>query len=285
MSLVINTNVASLNARRQLQKSTDGLATTFKRLSSGLRVNSARDDAAGLSISTKMNAQVRGLNQAQRNANDGISLMQVAEGAMDETVSSLQRIRELAVQSANGTYTSADRVTMDKEVMALMEEVDRIANQTQFNGMTLLSGNFSAKAFQVGSDAGQTVDVSIVASVAGGTASGMTVNGLGLSGAAPASVSTTAGAASMMTKIDNALTAVSQVRSRLGTLQNRFASAAESLANVSENTSASNSRIVDADIAQETAQLTRHSILQQAGTAILAQANQQPQLALQLLGR
>ncbi|MBF0611245.1 MAG: flagellin FliC [Magnetococcales bacterium] len=275
MALIINTNVSSLNAQRQLTKSNKVLATTFSRLASGLRVNSAKDDAAGLSISTRMSSQIRGLNQSQRNANDAISLTQVAEGAMDETTNALQRMRELAVQAANDTYTSADRSTLQKEVVQLINEVQRIASQTQFNGMKLLTGSFDNKTFQVGAFSGQVIQFSI---------GSVSTGALGVSGANQLDVSTRGAQSAAIATIDNALDSISNIRATLGALQNRFESTIANLANVSENLSASNSRIVDADIAEETAKLTRNAILQQAGTAILAQANQQPQLALQLLG-
>jgi len=273
MAMFINTNVASLNARRNLEKSTGVLGKTFSRLASGLRINSAADDAAGMAITTRLTSQIRGLNQAQRNANDGISLMQVAEGAMEETTNALQRIRELAIQASNDTNTSADRSNLQKEVSQLLSEVQRIATQTQFNGMNLLTGEFSGKTFQVGAYSGQTISFSIT------TASRAA---LGISNV---DISTTTGtAASAITTIDRALNSISDMRANLGALQNRFESTIANLANVVENISAARSRIQDADIADETSKLTKNSILQQAGTAVLAQANQQPQLALQLLG-
>lgn len=277
MSLAINTNVSSLNAQRLLNKSNQALSTTFSRLASGLRVNGAKDDAAGLTISTRMSAQIRGLNQAQRNANDAISLSQVAEGALDETSSALQRMRELAVQASNDTYTSADRATLQKEVNQLVAEVQRIATQTQFNSMNLLTGSFDNKSFQVGAFSGQAVTFSI------GSAS---VEALGISSATGAGldISTYGAQSTAINALDAALASVSDIRATLGSLQNRFDSTISNLSNVAENLTASNSRIVDADIAEETAKLARNAILQQAGAAILAQANQQPQLALQLLG-
>ncbi|MBF0367960.1 MAG: flagellin FliC [Magnetococcales bacterium] len=273
MAFAINTNVASLNAQRNLMKSTNALGTTFERLSSGLRINSAKDDAAGLSISTRMTAQIRGTNQAVRNANDAISLMQVAEGALDETSNALQRIRELAVQAANDTYIDSDRNDMQDEVNQLLSEIDRIATTTEFNDTLLLSG-FTGKDFHVGADAGQTIQVSI---------DNATTASLISNGGSDVIVSNQQSANATITRIDNALDSVSDIRAGLGALQNRFESTIANLTNVSENTSAARSAIMDADIAAETAALTRNSILQQAGTAILAQANQQPQLALQLL--
>ncbi|MBF0367961.1 MAG: flagellin FliC [Magnetococcales bacterium] len=289
MALSITTNVASLNAQRNLGKATSALGTTFERLSSGLRINSAKDDAAGLSISTRMTAQIRGTNQAVRNANDAISLMQVAEGALEETESALQRIRELAVQSANDTYTDEDRMDMQAEMDQLLAEIDRISSDTQFNDTGLLSGGFSAgKTFHVGADADQTIIVSIALvdtdNLGALSTNGNIIGGGSLTNHVGTGISTQTQANSMITIVDGAIDQISDIRSELGALQNRFASTVNNLTNVSENTSAARSQIMDADIASETAALTRNSILQQAGTAILAQANQQPQLALQLLG-
>ncbi|MBF0444297.1 MAG: flagellin FliC [Magnetococcales bacterium] len=274
MPLYINTNVASLNAQRNLMKSSNELSTTFARLSSGLRVNSAKDDAAGLSISTRMTAQIKGLNMAIRNSNDGVSMAQVAEGALAETTNALQRIRELAVQSANGTLVDDDRKDLDQEVQQLLSEIQRIATQTEFNTKPMLNGAFTGMTMQVGAFSGQTIAFSI---------DSMSTNSNALN-VATLNVSTVAHAASAIGSIDNALGSVSDLRATLGAVQNRFEAVIANLSNVVENMSAARSRIMDADIAQETANLTRSAILQQAGTAVLAQANQQPQLALQLLG-
>ncbi len=277
MSFSIITNVASLTAQRNLMRSTSALGTTFQRLSSGLRINGAKDDAAGLSISTRMTAQIRGLNQAIRNANDAISMAQVAEGALDETTNALQRIRELSVQSANDTLTTADRRALQKEVNQLLSEIDRIAVQTEFNNQVLLSGGWEAgKKFQVGANAGQTIQMSVLRTT--------TISLISLDLATTLGISTQVSATSAIARIDSALDSVSDIRASLGAYQNRFEAVIANLTNVSENTAASRSRIMDADIAAESANLTRNAILQQAGTAILAQANQQPQLALQLLG-
>lgn len=282
MPLFINTNVASLNAQRNLDRSTSALGRTFARLASGLRVNSSRDDAAGMAISQRMTSQIRGLSQAVRNANDGISLAQVAEGALDETTNALQRIRELAVQAANGTNTVDDRSDLNKEVQQLVREIERITNDVEFNDKGVLNGSMAGVAFQVGKDAGQTIRLSIKS---------MHVNNLKLGSATDGNVgkysviiSTVAGASKALSQIDSALDVVSRARADLGAIQNRFEAVISNLSNVVENMSAARSRIVDADIAAETATLTRNAILQQAGTAVLAQANQQPQLALQLLG-
>lgn len=272
MALYINTNVASLNAQRYMAKNNVDLSKTFRRLSSGLRINTAADDAAGLAISNRFTAQIRGLNQSVRNANDAISLIQVAEGALDETTNALQRIRELAVQAANDTNVSSDRSDLQKEVDQLLSEINRIANDTEFNTQNLLNGSFSGKVMQVGAFCTQTITFSILAASA---------NALGVSGLA-ISQNSIAGAA--LTTLDNAINSVAEIRANLGALQNRFESVIANLSNVSENISQARSRMMDADIAQETSRLTKVSILQQAGTAVLAQANQQPQLALQLLG-
>ncbi|NGZ07333.1 MAG: flagellin FliC [Magnetococcales bacterium] len=273
MSFSINTNMAALNAQRKLDGTTRSLTTTFQRLSSGLRINSAKDDSAGLTIATRMTAQIRGLNQAARNANDAISMMQVAEGALDETSNALQRVRELAVQAANDTLTTTDRSDIKKEIDQLVAEVDRIASQTQFNNKTLLDGDWetTARVFHVGADISQNITMSV---------KGATASKLGVDAVA---VSTNAAANSAINTLDSALDSVSDIRAKLGAFQNRFEAVIANLMNVSENTAASRSRITDADIAAESASLTRYSILQQAGTAVLAQANQQPQIALQLL--
>ena len=279
MSLTINTNVASLNAQRNLGQSQGALNTALQRLSSGMRINSAKDDAAGLAISDRMTSQIRGLNQAVRNANDGISLAQTAEGALQETTNLLQRMRELAVQSSNGTNTDEDRESLDAEFQQLIEEIDRIANDTEFNNQKLLDGSFSANAagvggmtFQVGAQAGQTISVS----VAGATGTAL--------GVASLDVKSFDNAQSAISAIDTAIGNIATNRGDLGAVQNRFESTIANLQNVSENVSAARSRIMDADIAQETSNLTKYNILQQAGVSILAQANQQPQLALSLLG-
>ncbi|MBF0262826.1 MAG: flagellin FliC [Magnetococcales bacterium] len=275
MPLFINTNVASLNAQRNLERSTGALGQTFARLSSGLRINSAKDDAAGLAISNRMTSQIRGLNQAIRNANDGISLSQVAEGALLETGNSLQRIRELAVQAANGTNTPEDRADLQKEVSQLLSEIQRVSEQVQFNNTKILDGTYnSGQQFQIGANANQTITVSIKAATFSALFAGTTV-----------SIGTVSGANSALVQVTNALNSVSDIRANLGAIQNRFEAVIANLSNVVENMSAARSRILDADIANETATLTRNAILQQAGTAVLAQANQQPQLALQLLGK
>ena len=387
MSQIINTNVMSLNAQRNLAASNNDLSTAIQRLSSGLRINSAKDDAAGLAISERFTTQIRGLDVATRNANDGISLAQTAEGAMVEISNNLQRIRELAVQSANATNSDSDRKALDSEVKQLTAEIDRVARQTNFNGTALLDGTFSGALFQVGADAGQTIginaitnariaelgkgqfvaDVSSTAAFLTGTAtaagsvSGMVINGqtidtvayaigataadvrtgvanainakmdqtgvyakvdttgiltlqslkvdqaltftagtatsgitAAFGGVASTAVSATKNVASLditsftgaqqaLTITDKALTAVNSARADMGAIQNRFSSTIANLSTTSENLSASRSRIRDTDYAKETAELTRTQILQQAGTAMLSQANSSTSNVLSLL--
>jgi flagellin len=279
MSLFVNTNQSALNAQRQLMNSSSSLNTSFERLSSGFRINRASDDAAGLQISDRMTTQINGLNQAVRNANDAISLTQTAEGALSETTNSLQRIRQLAVQSQNGINSSADCLALQKEVSALKTEISRIATDTQFNKVDLLTNNFSA-AFLVGANSGQTISVNLsgpnLQGIDGFSATGLNIGDL--------SVATFAGASAALVAIDNAISAVGGVRADLGALTNRFQSTIRNLTNISENVSGARAQIRDTDFASETAELTRNQIIQQASTTILSQANQRPQAALQLLG-
>lgn len=275
MALFVNTNVSALNAQRQLINSGKTLDTAFQRLSSGFRINSAADDAAGLQISNRLTSQIQGLDQAIRNANDGISLAQVAEGAMDEITSALQRIRVLAVQSQNGINSSADRLALQKEVSALKAEISRVATTTQFGGVKLLDGKYSS-TFLVGANAGQTISVNISR-----TGGGFGTSGLGL---ANLSISSLIGASAALASLDSAITIIDSKRADLGAIQNRFQSTIRNLSNIVENVSAARSRIRDTDFAKETAELTRAQILQQASTTILSQANQRPQSALSLLG-
>ncbi|MEE7547068.1 flagellin [Xanthomonas sp. Kuri4-1] len=390
MAQVINTNVMSLNAQRNLNANSSSLATTIQRLSSGLRINSAKDDAAGLAISERFTTQIRGLDVASRNANDGISLAQTAEGAMVEIGNNLQRIRELSVQSANATNSTTDRDALNSEVGQLTKEIDRVAKQTDFNGTKLLDGSFSGALFQVGANAGQTIGINSIVNArtsaigtaqfadaqtstnavasgtatAAGTYSGMSVNGVSIdsfsvavgdtaatvsknlaaaindkldetgvyasvdsnnkltltsvkadkdftftsgtnsstgvtidttgltSGTAAAGatkhiadldISTVAGAQQALEIADKALTAVNSSRADMGAVQNRFTSTIANLSSTSENLTSSRSRIRDTDYAKETAELTRTQILQQAGTAMLAQAKSVPQNVLSLL--
>lgn len=278
MAIVVNTNVASLNAQRNLYRTQNLLNRSLQRLSSGLRINSAKDDAAGLAISDIMTAQTRGLNQAVRNANDGISLAQTAEGAMQENTDLLQRMRELAVESANGTYGTSNRSSLNDEFQQLKAEITRNANNTKFNGKVLLNGTLGAVDIQVGPDAGQTVTLSAAATQ--GTGGSMTATGLSV---VSATVLSAGAASAAITKIDTALQTVDTARGKLGAFQNRLEATVSNLMNVSENISAARSRIVDADFAAETSTMTKAQILQQAGLAMVAQANTLPQAALTLL--
>ncbi|MBC3766780.1 flagellin [Neptunicella marina] len=275
MSLYVNTNVSSLNARRQLFTSSNNLNTAFERLSSGFRINSAKDDAAGLQISDRMTSQILGLDQAVRNANDGISLAQTAEGAMQEITTALQRIRVLAIQAQNGINASSDRLALQKEVSALKQEISRIAQTTQFGSVNILDGVYSS-AFLVGANAGQTISVNI--SRTGGFGASGLFNGQYLT------VETERGASAALGAVVRAISIIDGVRADLGAIQNRFQSTIRNLSNISENMSAARSRIRDTDFAQETAELTRWQIIQQASITVLGQANQRPQAALQLLG-
>ncbi len=275
MSLYVNTNVSSLNARRQLFTSSNGLDTAFQRLSSGFRINSAADDAAGLQISDRMTSQIMGLDQAVRNANDGISLAQTAEGAMSEITTALQRIRVLAIQSQNGINSSSDRLALQKEVSALKTEISRVATTTQFGGVDILTGGYSA-AFLVGANASQTISVNISRNGGFGFS--------GLTGGSDLTVVSASGASAALTTIDSAISIIDAKRADLGAIQNRFQSTIRNLSSISENVSAARSRIRDTDFATETAQLTRWQIIQQASTTVLSQANQRPQAALSLLG-
>lgn len=272
--LYVNTNVSSLNAQRQLFNSGNELSTSFERLSSGFRINRAADDAAGLQITDRMTSQIQGLNQAVRNANDAISLTQTAEGALQEVTQSLQRVRQLAVQSQNGINTSADRLALQKEVSALKTEISRVAQTTQFAGVDVLTGGYSA-AFLVGANAGQTISINLSRS------GGFGASGLGLTST---SVQTAEGASAAIASIDAAISTIGGTRADLGALQNRFQSTIRNLSNITENVSGARSRIRDTDFATETANLTRNQIIQQASTTVLSQANQRPQSALSLLG-
>jgi len=272
MGLRVNTNIAAMTAQRNLAAVTSRLQGNFSRLSSGLRIATAADDAAGLGISERMRGQIRSLAVAGRNAQDGVSLAQTAEGALQEVSNNLNRMRELAIQSSNGTLTTADRQTLDAEFQALTSEIDRVATETSFNGVNVLDGTSTSISIQVGSSGGQTIDIALADTTAGT---------LALSGE---DVLDTAGASSAITAIDNAIDSVTTARGNLGAAQNRMNSAIASIANTRENLAAAESRIRDVDVAMETSDLTRNSILQQASVSVLAQANVQPQLALSLLG-
>ena len=337
MAMTINTNVVSINSQRNLSLSGSSLATSMQRLSSGLRVNSAKDDAAGLAISERMKAQSSGLAVAARNANDGISLAQTAEGALSKVGDMLQRMRELAVQSANATNSDSDRKAMQAEVAQLTAEIDRVAKTSEFNGTKLLNGSFAGAVFQVGAGAGDNITVGSIANATAGslgstadygkdvTNTDMTLddakdlveatnkltadngqtaymvpatsgnadeydviildaNGTGTSSSVSAiNIETQAGAWEAMQVIDQAIDDVNSARGELGALQTRFEKTVENIDIQNENISAARGRIVDADFAAETANLSRSQILQQAGTAMVAQANQLPQNVLSLL--
>ena len=299
MAMYINTNTSSLNAQRNLMNTTKSLDTSYTRLASGLRINSAKDDAAGLQISNRLTSQINGLDQGNRNANDGISLSQTAEGAMDEVTGMLQRMRTLAQQSANGSNSAKDREALQKEVDQLGSEINRISTDTSFAGTKLLNGSF-AGSFQVGADANQTIGFSLT------QADGFSISGI--SAAANTSITTATGATVLLSTIfvggsaggisissqsnaqnvlaatDAMLAVVDSKRAELGAVQNRLDSTIRNQANISENVSAARSRIRDADFATETANMTKQNILQQAASSVLAQANQRPQSALSLLG-
>lgn len=274
MSLFVNTNSSSLNAQRQLFVSNENLATSFERLSSGFRINRAADDAAGLQISDRLTSQIEGISQSVRNANDAISLVQVGEGALAEVTTSLQRIRQLSIQSQNGINSSSDRAALQQEVTALVSEISRIGADTQFGNVNILDGTFSS-TFQVGANAGQSISVNLSRS------GGFGASGLGVGSV---DISTSSGASAAITSIDSAISAIGSQRASLGALQNRFQSTVRNLAAVEENLSAARGRIRDTDFASETASLTQNQIVQQASISVLSQANQRPQAALSLLG-
>lgn len=318
MALYVNTNVSSLNAQRNLSRSTSSLNGSYQRLSSGLRINSAADDAAGLQISNRLESQINGLTQGNRNANDGISLAQTAEGAMDEMTTMLQRMRTLAEQSANGSNSSSDRVALQQEFTSLGREINRIAGDTSFGGKNLLDGTFSAD-FQVGANAYETIGFSMTSvsnnegggyiangssaattngaqlGAGGFTLSGMAAAATGVTGVSTAgtqfnkavssiSITSVSGAQAVLNDIDNIVQVVDRKRAELGAVQNRFESTIRNQENIIENLSQSKSRIEDSDFAAETAKLTQAQTLQQASTSILTQANQAPSIALSLLG-
>ena len=272
MAIYVNTNVASLNSQRNLTNSTNDLQTSFERLSSGKRVNSAADDAAGLQIGSRLEAQVNGLNQGARNANDGISMAQTAEGALDETTNMLQRMRVLSIQSANGSNSDADRVALNKEFGQLKEEIDRVSQDTTFGGEKILDASFN-NDFQVGADANQVINVKITTAM---NTTGLSINA--------ATISAAADAQTAIADLDSAIAQVTDVRADLGAKQNRFSSTIRNVTNIAENVSASKSRIMDADFAAESAQLAQNQVSQQAASTMLSQANQQSQVAMSLLG-
>jgi flagellin len=275
--MIINHNISALNANRNLGINDGQMNKSLEKLSSGFRINRAADDAAGLAISEKMRGQVNGLNQAVRNAQDGISMIQTAEGALNETHAILQRMRELAVQSSNDTNTDSDRAQIQAEVVQLQSEIDRIGNTTQFNTKSLLNGgmNTTAAIFQIGANTAQTMTLKI---------SDMRGSALKVDNTNGVKMSTQATAQASLAKIDAALSAVSTQRANLGAVQNRLEHTVANLNVASENLTAAESRVRDVNMATEMSSFTKQQILQQAGTAMLAQANQKPQSVLKLLG-
>ena len=297
MALYVNTNVTSLNSTSKLNKATHSLDTTYKRLSSGFRINSAKDDAAGLQISNRLTSQINGLNQGNRNANDGIALAQTAEGALDEVHTMLQRIRTLSVQSANGTNTTADRKAIQAEVEQLSSEITRIACKTTFGGHKILAGTGNDKnlvgtsgkvSFQVGANANDTISISL--------SKAFTVSGMGSAdsvgsaclvdnnGSKTFGLSTASQAQKTLECIDSFIAHVDKTRGQLGAVQNRLESTISNQSNIAENESDARSRIRDTDYAEEAANLSQQTIIQQAATSMLTQANSRPQIALSLLG-
>ncbi len=282
MGLVVNTNLLSLNAQRSLKATQSKLGVSVARLSSGLRINSAKDDAAGMAISMKLTAHIRGLNQAVRNAQDGISVVQTAEGGMGEIHNILTRMRELSVQSATGTLSDSDRTALQTEFGDLKTEIDRISDTTDFNGLKLMDGTLSASGVSLQVGINNTNNDRI--NISGATFGNIDASSLSLTTASLSSIDTVGHAQSMLTMLDSAISTVSTRRGNLGAVQNRLGSTIANLEIASENLSAANSRIKDADFAVETANLTKAQIILQAGVAVLSQANTIPQYALQLLG-
>lgn len=308
MAMYVSTNVSSLNAQRNLSNANKSLDTSYTRLASGLRINSAKDDAAGLQISNRLTSQINGLEQGNRNANDGISLAQTAEGAMDEITSMLQRMRTLAQQSSNGSNSSSDRSALQAEYTQLANEITRISSDTTFGGRKLLNGKSASDdkvfQFQVGADAGQVIAFNLadfcfgVSGLAGDVKANewsklswnsttskfdSTVQTAAMTWGDIDSISTVNDAQTVLANIDKLISSVDSKRSELGAVQNRLDSTVRNQSNISENVTAARSRIRDADFATETANMTKQNILQQAASAVLSQANQRPQAALQLL--
>ena len=274
MGLRINTNVASLSAQRNLSKASVSLGRNFEHLSTGKRIARASDDAAGLAISTRLSAQVRSLQQASRNANDGISMVQTAEGSLGEIANVLSRARELAVQSANGTLSATDKDGLQQEFSNLLNQVNQISSSTSFNGISLLDGSTPTIALQIGAGTTGGTDT-LTVSLTSSTATALSINAL--------NIGSTGNATAAITALDTAIDTISASRSALGAVQNTLSGTISAIDNRSENLAGANSRIVDVDVAAETAELTKNNILQQAALAVLAQANQQPSSALTLL--
>lgn len=276
MAVIINSNLAALNARKNLEVSQNNLATSIARLSSGMRITRASDDAAGLAISEKLGAQIRGFAQASRNASNGISVVATAEGTLNEVTNLLTRMRELAVQAASGDLGTSERGNLNTEFGALLTEIDRMVSATKFNGTALFStGGTVTMSFQIGINSGDTLAVSVNKADISGLAGGAITTS--------SQIDTAASAAAMLAGIDTAISQVTTNRGSLGAMQNRLESIVRNLAVTIETTSAANSRIRDVDVAEETATYTKNQILVQAGVSVLAQANQQPQIALSLL--
>ncbi|PZP36343.1 MAG: flagellin FliC [Shewanella oneidensis] len=273
MAITVNTNVTSMKAQKNLNTSSSGLATSMERLSSGLRINSAKDDAAGLAISNRLNSQVRGLDVGMRNANDAISIAQIAEGAMQEQTNMLQRMRDLTVQAENGANSTDDLDAIQKEIDQLAEEITAIGDSTAFGNTLLMTGQFSAgKTFQVGHQEGEDITISVGTTNAGS----LSVNALAIASAG--------GRSTALANIDAAIKTIDNQRANLGAKQNRLAYNISNSANTQANVADAKSRIVDVDFAKETSVMTKNQVLQQTGSAMLAQANQLPQVALSLLG-
>ena len=277
----INTNVSALNAQAALAKNSRAMSTAMEQLSTGSRINSAKDDAAGMAIGNTMTSQIRGLNQAVRNLNDGVNLLQTAEGALTETTNMLQRMRELAVQAASGTYSTTQRSYLQTEFYALNSQIDKVASETTWNGYTVLTGTTGGTttgtfSFQSGQTSGQTIDVVV---------GGMTISALGLTATASTGIalSSAASASAAIATIDSAINTVNSQRATIGAAVNRMTYAADNMTNISANASASRSTIMDTDYATASTNLSKAQIIQQASTAMLAQANQQPQTVLALL--
>ncbi|MDR6913984.1 flagellin [Pseudomonas sp. 3296] len=282
MALTVNTNVTSLNVQKNLNRASDALSTSMSRLSSGLKINSAKDDAAGLQIATRMTSQIRGQTMAIKNANDGISIAQTAEGAMQESTNILQRMRELAVQARNDSNGTQDRVALNKEFSAMSDELTRIAKSTNLNGKNLIDGTAGTMTFQVGSNTGSANQITLTLA-SGFDAVTLSVDSATLQITGNSSATAQASFSAAITKIDLALQTINSSRADLGAAQNRLTSTISNLQNINENAAAALGRVQDTDFAAETAQLTKQQTLQQASTAVLAQANQLPSAVLKLL--
>ncbi|AWM90974.1 flagellin FliC [Pseudomonas sp. 31-12] len=280
MALTVNTNTTSLNVQKNLNRASDALSTSMTRLSSGLKINSAKDDAAGLQIATRMTSQIRGQTMAIKNANDGVSIAQTAEGALQESSNILQRMREIALQARNDSNGTADRTALDKEYQQSIAELTRIAQSTNLNGKALIDGTAGAMEFQVGSNTTSDNQITLTLSTSF-DASALGMTGTVISGVDNAANHTNVDAS--ISAIDAALANINATRADLGAAQNRFSTTISNLQNINENASAALSRVQDTDFAAETAQLTKQQTLQQASTAVLAQANQLPSAVLKLL--